>query len=207
MFNMFNPLEIIEVKKILDSNFDNITKLSMIRNYIYSNFNLFVKYYHELGMIKNYLEEIRRDEQEIEILKQKPTNFNVQDYENVFKIYSNIKHFKNYDKLMEHVKTYSYYNNVKELNSTSLENIYNSIFKTDVEIDDLTRHIKSIKGILTIPEFVFYRFLDEELDIYINKFNEDEKNKDNEEYKKQYTYEDIKKINDIINIINSMISK
>lgn len=204
---MFNQLEIIEVKKILDSDFDNITKLSMIRNYIYSNFNLFVKYYHELGKIKNYLEDIRRDEQEIEILKQKPTNFNVQDYENVFKIYSNIKHFKNYDKLMEHVKTYSYYNNVKELNSTSLENIYNSIFKTDVEIDDLTKHIKMNKGILTIPEFVFYRFLDEELDIYINKFNEDEKNKDNEEYQKHYTYEDIKKINDIINIINSMISK
>lgn len=161
-----------KVKEILKSNDNNLNKLINLRNLIFSNFNLFVKYQCKLNKINEYRNEIKASYKEIENLKKMPYSFNNDDFEKVFKIQKFIKHYHSYDKFIKSKDIQIYSDEFTFLDVKAFENIYRQIFERDVKIDDIYRKINNYKNFLTYKEYNFIIFLNEKLDDYIDKIKE-----------------------------------
>ena len=75
-----------QVREILKSNDNNLNKLINLRNLIFSNFNLFVKYQCKLNKINDLRDEIKTSYEDIKNLKKIPYSFNSDGFEKVFNL-------------------------------------------------------------------------------------------------------------------------
>lgn len=158
-----------QVREILKSNDNKLNKLINLRNLIFSNFNIFVKYQCKLNKINQIKNEIKSAYDDIENLKKMPYSFNNDDFEKVFYIQKIIKQYHNYDKFVKSDNFKIYKDEFKPLDAKAFENIEKQIVEREIKIDDIYRKINLNKRILENGEYNFIIFLNEKLDDYIEK--------------------------------------
>lgn len=158
-----------QVREILKSNDNNLNKLINLRNLIFSNFNLFVKYQCKLNKINDLRDEIKTSYEDIKNLKKIPYSFNSDGFEKVFNLQKIIKHFHNYENYSKGNDVKIYKDEIPPLDIKTFENIQRQISERDNKIDEIYRKINIDKNILKCKEYNFIIFLDEKLDDYINK--------------------------------------
>lgn len=161
-----------QVREILKSNDNNLNKLINLRNLIYNNFNLFVKYQCKVNTVNEYRNEIKASYEEIENLKKMPYSFNNDDFEKVFKIQKFIKIYHNYDNFIKSGDLKIYRDEFTPLDVKAFENIERQILERDNKINELYKKINLYKDILQCEEYKFVIFLTEKLDDYIDKIKE-----------------------------------
>lgn len=161
-----------QVREILKSNDNNLNKLINLRNLIYNNFNLFVKYQCKVNTVNDYRNKIKASYEEIENLKKMPYSFNNDDFEKVFKIQKFIKIYHNYDKFIKSGDLKIYRDEFTPLDVKAFDNIERQILERDNKIDELYKKINLYKDLLQCKEHKLVIFLSEKLDNYIDKIKE-----------------------------------
>lgn len=164
--------ENVQVREILKSNDNNLNKLINLRNLIYNNFNMFVKYQCKINNVNEYRNEIKAAYEEIENLKKMPYSFNNEDFEKVFKSQKIIKLYHTYDKFIKSGDLKIYLDEFTPLDVKAFENIERQILERDNKIDELYKKINRYKDLLQCPQYKFVIFLSEKLDDYIDKIKE-----------------------------------
>lgn len=161
-----------QVREILKSNDNNLNKLINLRNLIYNNFNMFVKYQCKVNNVNEYRNEIKAAYDEIENLKKMPYSFNNDDFEKVFKSQKIIKLYHTYDNFIKSGDLKIYRDEFTPLDVKAFENIERQILERDNKIDELYKKINNYKNLLQCEQYKFVIFLSEKLDDYINKIKE-----------------------------------